>query len=1070
MITRSGRIVHQLASESEEESDEEQATTSKLPRKSKPPVSKQKIKSCDNSADTKANAVARRTEMEQRLKIPLESKNFLPNEADLEWEKLHILRPCFMDKNKKLSMSTGKMKSESLELLSRGELPSDPADLKWVSSTYKVYRTGARLLMGLFKELKEQDLKKANLEGTVDVHYSDFFAFGTEKLIRPVNLINEITAKIDVGNYQKFVYAAYLLVLQAQSEEADRNPLAFKSLIENPDRLSPEILLDRCQLKAEELRQRIVSIKNDMVGRNPYGNFTRAQKAKTSSRKENMESLEGIDLPDPSLVLPAYFTDPRVQDIEKNMLECAQTAHENCPTKRQIVQFTNFMVVRMLIKNANRKEIIGNMTRAEYLTGREDRIKEFPYVPHQGGSSHKNVVDLGEGFEKFCIDNKDADEDSYPDEQQGIIIRTFAHKNADKGPATTFLSLVDTVLMDAYYTITRNFILAKGAEFHLHVPLFINGEGNQFLANNREVDFSLFQLISEIPFFHPHVARHMFVGFMCNQGSVALAEYAAFTACHSQEIQQSTYLEGKARRLKQLVGATFFSRHAVGEQGRSLPSGERVSISADADKGFATDMKKVNRERWDDYLKTREEADKKQKPTERQVVTNHVTVNLFKLIWSIGLQGELDKRLNLEHQGLLKKLLSGKAVKNNDCRSLIMTMIDFAPELESSKVLLENLYWFCQLQAGKEEEVNTDRIEYDWTEKLVQIIDNYHDKGKNMKNECLKDVFAGPNLENNYQFCFGNQLIKQTLQSYNNYLGRRDKRIERMTESSHTISVSEAIKKLNDDTQKKKEARQIELDSESLTRQSNDSSQSEIPLGESYSQAGSNVAAVRPRRSGRKQKQETSSAVIEMDSQHSRQKRKHDDEDEQDSFFDEPEDADYEDHSFPVQKLAKVQVTPGKTIQLRTAGGANVSFAVQEETTIYEVTSPVHDRRKKNWSDDDKLELAKLYIDNATVVAPFNPQRGKENPIKADMRGIRNSNPILGGQNIKERVKNADTLADFMTRKGFSGQPRGKGLKHIIDDCLEETYPETHNSDWTPQMMQDIREKILERMRTFMKE
>ena len=1054
MTTRSGRIVHQLASESEESEDEEQAISRKHPGKSQPPVSKQKIRSDDKSADTMANAVARKTEMEERLKTPLESKNFIPNDADIEWEKLHILRPCFMDKNKKFSISQGNMKSESRKQLSRGELPSDPADARWISSTYKVYRTGARQLMGLFKELLGRD-----------VHYSDFFAFGTHQLIRPVNLIDQITDKIDVGNYQKFVYAAYLLVLQAQSEEADRNPLAFKSLIENPNSLSSVQLENRCEKEAGEFRNRIMTIRADMKDRNPYGSYTRAQKAKTSSRKENMETLEGIDLPDPSLVLPAYFTDPRVHEIEKKLLDCAQTAHEICPTKHQIVEFTNFMLVRMLIKNANRKEIIGNMTRAEYLKGREDPIKEFPYEVHQKGSSHKDVVNL-DGFGKFCISNKDADEDRYPEEQQGIIIRTFAHKNADKGAATTFLSLVDTILMDAYYTITRNFILGKGEDFHHHVPLFINGEGKQFLTNNREVDFSLFQLICEIPSFHPHVARHMFVGFMCNQGSVALAEYAAFTACHSQDIQQSTYLGDKHKRLKQLFGSTFFNRHAVGEQGRSLPPGERYSISADADKGFATDMKKVNRERWDDYLKAREEADKKQEPTERQVVTPHVTVKLFDLIWTVGLQGELDKRLNLGHQGLLKKLLSGKPVKNNDCRSLIMTMMDFAPELESSKVLLENLYWFCQLQAGKED-VNTDRIEYDWTEKLVQIIDNYHDKGKNMKNECMKDLFAHPNLENNYKFCFGNQLIKQTLQQYNIFLEKRNERIDRMTQSSGAISVSEGIKKLNEDTSKKKEKRQFELDSAAVSRQSNSSAQSDIPLGESHSQVGSNPPALRPIRSARKQKQISSSEESEMESQHSGQKRKHDDED--DEFFDDPADADYEENSFPVQKLAKVQGTPGKTIQLRTASGAHLSFAANDDTTIFEVASPQHVKRKRNWTDDDKLELAKLYIENATVVAPFNPQRGKENPVKADMRAIR-SNKSIGGKSLKERVKNADTLADFMTRKGFSGQANGKGLKHIIEDCLEEEYPDTHNTDWTPRMMRDIREKILERMKTFMKE
>ena len=414
-----------------------------------------------------------------------------------------------------------------------------------------------------------------------------------------------------------------------------------------------------------------------------------------------------------------------------------------------------------------------------------------------------------------------------------------------------------------------------------------------------------------------------------------------------------------------------------------------------------------------------------------------------------------------------------------------MTMIDFAPELESSKVLLENLYWFCQLQAGKEE-VDINQIEYDWTEKLVQIIDNFHDKGKNMKNERMKHLFARRNLENNYQFCFGNPLIKQTLEHYNIFLGKRDERIERMTESSGAISISEAIEKMNEDTSKQKEKRQYELDAEALSRQSNSSNQSKI--GETYSQTGSISSAdsspVRSKRLVKKRKLRSSSEEYEMESQESGQKRKRDDEVDDDDFFDHPDDADFADQSFPIQKIAEVVGTPGKRIEVRTAGGGEMSFVANEKTTIYEVTpvtpvrrilrepslpSPVREGRAKNWIDEDKLELAKLYIEFATVITPFDGRRGKENPIKHDMRQIRR-NQSFGGKSLKERCKDPDNLAAFMTgkAKGFSGQPKGQGLKHIIDECLEEEYPDVHHDDWTPQMMRDIRDKILERMKTFM--
>ena len=155
-------------------------------------------------------------------------------------------------------------------------------------------------------------------------------------------------------------------------------------------------------------------------------------------------------MPDPTVVIPAYFSHPDVQAIESEMLEAAQNAHKKVPSKVQMSKFTNFMAVRLMIKNPSRKEVLGNMTRAEYLTGRNDKIKEYPYKD-DGSAQRKNVYNLGEGIGEHRIVEADADEGTYPDEQQGIIIRTEKHKSfATSGAAITFLSLVDGMLMDAY--------------------------------------------------------------------------------------------------------------------------------------------------------------------------------------------------------------------------------------------------------------------------------------------------------------------------------------------------------------------------------------------------------------------------------------------------------------------------------------------------------------------------------------------------------------------------------------------------------------------------------------------
>ena len=107
----------------------------------------------------------------------------------------------------------------------------------------------------------------------------------------------------------------------------------------------------------------------------------------------------------------------------------------------------------------------------------------------------------------------------------------------------------------------------------------------------------------------PHLARHMFVGYMCSQGSLALAEYAAYTACHSQEIQQSTYLDGESKRLIQLIGMTYYHEKVAG--GGRMRANKIFKMSGEAEKDFIADTNKVSGQNWKKYLEEAKEIDQK---------------------------------------------------------------------------------------------------------------------------------------------------------------------------------------------------------------------------------------------------------------------------------------------------------------------------------------------------------------------------------------------------------------------------------------------------------------------------
>ena len=123
-----------------------------------------------------------------------------------------------------------------------------------------------------------------------------------------------------------------------------------------------------------------------------------------------------------------------------------------------------------------------------------------------------------------------------------------------------------------------------------------------------------------------------------------------------------------------------------------------------------------------------------------------------------------------------------------------------------------------------------------------------------------------------------------------------------------------------------------------------------------------------------------------------------------------------------------------------------------------------------NWTDGQKFELVKLFIDKANHIAPFETQKGKANPIKTDMKKIHQECSI-GGKPLTSLMKDHNTLAKYMTgeAKGFSKQPKGEGIIHIIHSAMSDEYGGNyHPQAWTADMMRLIKEKILEEVKKYM--
>ena len=122
-----------------------------------------------------------------------------------------------------------------------------------------------------------------------------------------------------------------------------------------------------------------------------------------------------------------------------------------------------------------------------------------------------------------------------------------------------------------------------------------------------------------------------------------------------------------------------------------------MQISKEYDEKRAADMALLDKNKWQAALHRQRQIDLGILPKPNNVITPDVKVNLLGLIVAVGTDGSLEKLLQRPDIRILDYFRgSTSKMKNKTGKSLLFAMIDFAPELEQSRVLMENLMTYCQ--------------------------------------------------------------------------------------------------------------------------------------------------------------------------------------------------------------------------------------------------------------------------------------------------------------------------------------------------------------------------------------
>ena len=119
---------------------------------------------------------------------------------------------------------------------------------------------------------------------------------------------------------------------------------------------------------------------------------------------------------------------------------------------------------------------------------------------------------------------------------------------------------------------------------------------------------------------------------------------------------------------------------------------QRVQITKEYDEKRAAAIALLDKQDWQAALHLQRQLDLRINP--------NVRVNLLELIVALGMStddGSLERLLQKPDIRILDFFMSSTSkMKNKTGKALLFAMIDFAPELEQSRVLMENLMTYCQ--------------------------------------------------------------------------------------------------------------------------------------------------------------------------------------------------------------------------------------------------------------------------------------------------------------------------------------------------------------------------------------
>ena len=686
----------------------------------------------------------------EKLKGPVLYNKWMPDSTDLEYLETCICNPV-TQRCGTVTHLQSTIPSEVMDKIKKKQ-PLTSEDRVHVAKTGKDYSYAWTKGMYILEQYFHEN-DPLNLSEDRHLHMRQFFEYGKRTFIKPFNIVPLLNEKVTSPNMKMKIFEAYKCLLDQQFLHAStKGRVHFITPQTDEEKSWPESkMIEKGEKRQQKLLTEIRNMQKEMLVGKPFAAWRGACEENLKSKKDNEKYFGGQQLPNPEEILSKWFKDENTIKMDK--LLCQYAKDRTIVSGKTLEILTNHLITKFGMKIGARPEIFGKLCYYHLHEGQSKGPAAFPYKHNKDPSIDTNNPEVAERLmhqdnnsslyvrkDPWSFDPLDSDDVMQQEAafqiMKGTCLTVKNHKTGKKYPYYVWLSQLDLFFLLRYEEICFNYTQHHGLEMNPNTPIFINAQGNSYMASKKTLDLSEFARIVGLPKCTMRMFRDLFTNTVYNYGTSVIKSFEQFGLCHTSTVAVQSYVDSELKKSLSLFVNAWFRNTAFGPDKTLMKERAMICANEEQSERLRNGLKEMDGIRLKRWIDGEQKKDDNVIPTSEGTITNSVKLAVLQLIVRVS-----EDNIYITKKGSpLEVFLSGApAVNCANVSILCRTFYKASTEWDCTQVLEKNLLIYASLLAGKR--LTPRQLEVKWIYKLLDCLDTLR-RGRHVANTPVVNFFV----------------------------------------------------------------------------------------------------------------------------------------------------------------------------------------------------------------------------------------------------------------------------------------------------------------------------------------